>query len=263
MSQRSWRFKGNRSLRDWAQDAMPKPIYDYLRYWWRKVFNRGYYALNDLDRKLERYLPYDGGFFVELGANDGYTQSNSLYFEKRKKWRGVLVEPAPHLFLKCCYFRRGSGSKIFCNACVPFGFSEKYVDIEYANLMSVSANLESDIKDKAAFDRLAAKLTSSSERALRFGAVARTLTSILDEADAPQLIDLLSLDVEGAELAVLNGVDFRRYTFKYILIECRDIVRVEGFLSSFGYKIIDKLSYHDYLFSPGKKRLVNDGAEML
>jgi len=40
-----------------------------------------YFALNDLDKKIERYLDFDNGFFVELGANDGVNQSNTLFFE--------------------------------------------------------------------------------------------------------------------------------------------------------------------------------------
>ena len=60
-----------------------------------------YSGLNKLDKKIEEYLNYDDGFFVELGANDGVTQSNTLYLEKHRKWKGVLVEPTPHNFLKC------------------------------------------------------------------------------------------------------------------------------------------------------------------
>jgi hypothetical protein len=44
--------------------------------------SRRYYGLNGLDEKLESYVGYDGGFFVEIGANDGVTQSNTLYFEQ-------------------------------------------------------------------------------------------------------------------------------------------------------------------------------------
>ena len=35
------------------------------------------------------------GFFIEAGAFDGEHLSNSLYFEMRKKWSGLLVEPNP------------------------------------------------------------------------------------------------------------------------------------------------------------------------
>ena len=57
------------------------------------------FSINGLDRKLEKYLNKQNGFYVELGANDGIAQSNSLYFELYKNWRGVLVEPSPKEFL--------------------------------------------------------------------------------------------------------------------------------------------------------------------
>ena len=35
------------------------------------------------------------GFFVEAGAYDGYTLSNSLFFELYRGWKGLLVEANP------------------------------------------------------------------------------------------------------------------------------------------------------------------------
>ena len=43
--------------------------------------------------------------------------------------------------------------------------------------------------------------------------------SILVEVNAPFDIDFLSLDTEGAEFEVLNGIDFKKYKFKFMLIE--------------------------------------------
>ncbi|MCL4237598.1 MAG: hypothetical protein KJ047_05045 [Anaerolineae bacterium] len=54
-------------------------------------------ALNALDRKLLPYLSYQAGFFVELGANDGLSQSNTYYYERWQGWRGILIEPVPEL----------------------------------------------------------------------------------------------------------------------------------------------------------------------
>ena len=63
-----------------------------LNYLVRK-FKGGYFSINQLDKQLEQYVNYDNGFFVELGANDGVSQSNSLYFEMKRNWQGVLIEP--------------------------------------------------------------------------------------------------------------------------------------------------------------------------
>ena len=79
--------------------------------------------------------------------------------------------------------------------------------------------------------------------------MARTLNSLLVDAGAPNLIDFLSLDVEGAELEVLNGVDHQEFRFKYILVECRDFTRLSDYLKKQGYFFAEKLSEQDYLFT--------------
>ena len=55
-------------------------------------------AQRQMDRCLEQYLPYKNGFFIEVGANDGFAQSNTYYFERFLKWRGILIEPIPELY---------------------------------------------------------------------------------------------------------------------------------------------------------------------
>ena len=80
-----------------------------------------YFGLNNLDEKLEKYLNFDNGYFVELGANNGVNQSNTLYYEKYKGWKGVLVEPTLHNYLMCRQ-NRSSKNKFFCNACTSFAY---------------------------------------------------------------------------------------------------------------------------------------------
>lgn len=224
------------------------PVWNYLRYCKYKFFNNGYFALNDLDKKMLKYLDYSNGYFIELGANDGFTQSNTLALENKKGWRGVLIEPSPDLFLSCCNFRAKDGNSIHCCACVPFEYKEKYVDIEYANLMSVSASLSTDIDDLDAFSNTGKSHLNEFATKLQFGARAMTLTSVLEASKSPNEIDFMSLDVEGAEFAVLSGLDFDKYRIKYILIECRDFDRLDTYLQQFGYKFLEKMSIHDHLF---------------
>lgn len=92
--------------------------------------NRMFFGLDELDRKLKSYLDQQNGFFVELGANDGVEQSNTLHFDKFCGWTGVLVEPTPHNFLKC-RANRSSLSHIFCCACVAFDYPEKFANLPF------------------------------------------------------------------------------------------------------------------------------------
>ena len=182
-----------------------------------------------------------------MSANDGINQSNSLYFELKRNWRGVLIEPAPNNFL-LCRKNRSTKNNIFCNACVSFDYKDKYVDMRYVNLMSISENLNLDLENKYKNVFSGKKYLSSTEKTFSFGAVAETLTAILKKSNAPKEIDFLSLDVEGAELEVLKGIDFDEFSFKYILIEVRDMMKMESFLSQHRYILEKQFSSHDYLF---------------
>ena len=189
-----------------------EPLRERLIFFIKKNFLGASFSLNKLDKKLEKYLDFDKGFYVELGANDGVTQSNSLYFELKRNWRGVLIEPSPYNFHKCV-LNRGLNNLVFCNACVGFEYKDKYVDMIYANLMSISNNLDLDLSNKKLHIEQAKKYLRKNEIVFSYGAKSRTLNDILDEAKAPLIIDFLSLDVEGAELEVLKGINFDNYKF--------------------------------------------------
>ena len=204
-------------------------------------------SIHNLDQELLNYLNYQDGFFVELGANDGITQSNSLYFEKKKNWRGVLIEPVPNNFIKCVKNRSGS-NKIYCCACTSFDYKEKFVEMTYSNLMSIASNLESDIPDIKEHASSGRIYLAKGEETFTFGALAKTLNAVLIDAGAPQLMDLLSLDVEGAEIGVLKGLDHQHFRFKYILTECRDSQKMIRFLDEHNYELLHQLSAFDYLF---------------
>ena len=77
---------------------------------------------------------------------------------------------------------------------------------------------------------------------------AATLNSLLDKSNAPSIIDFLSLDTEGAEFQVLNGIDFKKYKFKFMLIETDFFTKLKKFLIKKKYKFIKKLNENDYLF---------------
>jgi FkbM family methyltransferase len=213
-----------------------------------RLINGKYFGLNQLDRRLEGYVNYDGGYFVELGANDGIKQSNSLYFERYRGWQGLLIEAAPQNFLKCRK-NRAKRSTAYCAACVSFEHDQEFVRMVYSDLMSTPISSKSDISDPSAHAMLGSQYLQNGEINFEFGAVARTLNSLLLEASAPKQIDFLSLDVEGFEQEVLKGVDHETFRFKYILVECRDIDRMSAYLNENGYRFVEKLSVHDYLFA--------------
>lgn len=226
----------------------PREFSEFLDFHRTRLFKGSRYALNGIDVKLQNYITKKRGYFVELGANNGFKQSNTLFFENKFGWSGLLIEPSPENFLKCVYYR-GLKNTVMCCACVPFGYASDHVWLEHAGLMTVAPALDTDHKDLSEFMSVGREcLNRKGAGNLRYAVEALTLSDCLDDAGAPSYIDLLSLDVEGAELSVLQGVDFTKYVFQYIVVECRNIKKMENFLNEKGYNLVESLSYHDYLF---------------
>ena len=226
-----------------------------LYYKFKKIFNfkvpvflkkilKKNHGKNDLDIKLKKYLNFSNGFFIELGAHDGITQSNTYYYEKNKNWRGILIEPTPKLF-KMCKKNRSEENSYFCNACVSFDYNKENVKLIYSNLKTTSIDLTTDNFRKK---HLREPELNFFEKQNYYSAKAKTLNSILLESEAPKVIDFFSLDVEGAEFSVLNGINFDEFNFKYILIETDEFERLKKFLEDKKYQFVKKFNFNDYLF---------------
>ncbi len=210
-----------------------------------KISHFRYFSLNDLDKKLERYLDFDSGYFVELGANDGVNQSNTLFFERFRGWIGVLIEPFQPNFDEL--IRNRSSANYFKNAaCVGPTFTNPEIELVFSNLMTSTLEIDSDIQDPVGHAKQGAEFWGGNT--FVFKAPAFTLNSILIEANAPNLIDLLSLDVEGVELEVLKGINHSNFRFRYICVESRNFEELQQYLLNQEYDFVESLSTHDYLF---------------
>lgn len=229
------------------QWLLPPKVSQLLRHRYRSLRRSRYYGLELLDQKIERYVDYERGFFVELGANDGLSQSNTAYFEKHRGWRGILIEPIPQKYLECRK-NRSPDNCIVCAACVAFGYPQEFVPMLYSNLMTTPL-CPSNIEDPVDHARSGKKFLAETEDNFVFGARAMTLDQILKECRAPNTIDLLSIDVEGAELGVLKGIDFAEFEIRNIVIESRDIGSIMELLRIHGYGSVHELSHHDYLIT--------------
>mgnify|MGYP006270429415 CR=1 FL=1 len=219
----------------------------------REIFFAGSTGLNSLDLKLIRAInPRKNGYFVELGANDGIRQSNTYKLQKSYGWSGLLVEPSPSRFRECVVNRDfANRPHVACAACVPFDFENPFVEIEDADLMSVAKGMDVKDEDAIAHADAGKKYLGDTRMRHSYGALARTLNSLLAEVGAPSQFDLLSLDVEGNELAVLKGLDFSSYRPSWILVEVRHD-KVGDYLKAQGYQEYTKLwtcdQYADILY---------------
>lgn len=196
------------------------------------LFSLETYSLTDkygvpLDIKFINKTNIQNGFFVEVGANDGILQSNTLLLEKNYGWSGVLVEPSQIAFEKL--EKNRPHTKNFHCALGSFEEHNTYIygDFDGSSMSSVDGK------------RLNKPATSR--------VLMRSLQSIFDELNVTH-VDFFSLDVEGYEFHVLKGIDFERTTFNYFLIEIYE-VDYEGicsFLFEKGYELVEIFSLYDH-----------------
>jgi FkbM family methyltransferase len=205
---------------------------------------RRFFGLDGLDVRLAEHLKFRGGLFVEAGANDGISQSNTAYYERYLGWRGILIEPIPTLAAQCK--RNRPRAIVEQCALVPFEYDGSTIEMIYCNLMSLVRGARGTGDRDDAHIVAGCRHLSEGDAPYCVTVPARTLTSVLDSLRVPKL-DFLSLDVEGYEGQVLRGLDFDRYTPKYILVEANDPEDVENGLGD-RYDLIAQLSHHDRLY---------------
>jgi FkbM family methyltransferase len=188
-----------------------------------------------------------GGVFFEAGANDGLLFSNTAYLEFYCAWSGLLVEALPHKFVECV--RNRPRSIVTHCALVPPDFAGDHVELRYCNLMSYAPGL-AEIDEPQQIADGNPYLLGSEQKLLAqiFLAPAKTLSDVLAEHNLRH-IDLMVLDLEGAELAALRGMDFTRYSVGALLIEARgDVKQMDTILSQHGFCRRAQLTHRDYLY---------------
>lgn len=154
------------------------------------------------------------GFFVEVGAYDGYTFSNTSGLAERG-WRGILVEPVPR-FADQCRARYGHLPGITV-AQTAIGSEPGAVELLVAGTLT-TAN-----PDLAA-EYLDVDWSSASARSgYRVTVEKTTLDLLLRSLDAPVGFDVLAVDVEGFEREVFAGFDLAAWHPKMLIVELADL----------------------------------------
>lgn len=164
------------------------------------------------------------GFFVEVGVGDGEYLSNTWILEKKYEWRGILAEPNRAFVRKI----RMSRSADLDNRAVwhTTGDEVSFLDVE-------------GNKELSTIDRF-----QNSDRYLRHGETYSVKTVSLNDLlalyQAPREIDYMSIDTEGSECEVLEGLDFDRYRVSVFTVEHnfqKDKLRtIDGKMARHGYK---------------------------
>ena len=138
-----------------------------------------------------------GGYFVEFGAHDGTTHSNTKLLEERFGWTGLLAEPNPDLSERL----RTERTATLDTRCVwdVSGASVPLLLTEDSELSTVSGHAQDDLHTEAR--------AATAVREVPVPTV--SLDDLLDEHAVPLVPDFLSVDTEGTELKVLAAFSFR------------------------------------------------------
>ena len=156
----------------------------------------------DLDSRAAR-----AGYFVEFGAFDGLTNSNTLLFERQFGWRGILAEPLKSAVAQCARNRH----VIIDPRCVWQASNEV---LEF-NIVPGAEQLAT-LKSFEAGD-FHAERRRESQQSMQVRTV--SLNDLLMEHRAPAIIDYMSVDTEGSELAILQAFDFDRWQINVMSVE--------------------------------------------
>lgn len=144
---------------------------------------------------------FKSGFFVEIGANDGYTLSNTSYLERYFNWNGILIEPNPRYWNSL-----GTRKSIVCKKAIAKEVgTTKFFDAGlYGGVSATIAEAHSEIVKQSNL----------------IDVETDTLINIFTELNAPKEINFISIDVEGGEIPIVEQlIALKEYSFTCGCIE--------------------------------------------
>lgn len=162
-----------------------------------------YHAQCMEDRRIRMAFPNMlTGVFVDVGAGEPITCSNTYHFEQNG-WTGVLIDPDQR---RCDELRRWRSQPV-----------------EQVAVASVAGNRNLHLSNWPGLSTLQQDLPEH-EKAGTAIVMAVRLQTILDRHGIGR-IDLLSIDTEGTEIDVCDSFDWDRHTPQIVIIEWATVDR--------------------------------------
>lgn len=189
------------------------------------------YSLEGEDMIMRSYFSdRSHGFYVDVGANDPYRQSNTAYFYELG-WTGVNIDASSEVISHLKKVRED-------DICVRALISDK---TKRATLYKFNDSALNTVVKKLAdrYSRISGYRIIGKETI-----TALPLKKILDKTvKAGTKIDFMSIDVEGFEMNVLRSNDWSQYKPEVIVCESLDIGSIRDVSKSEVYKYLVKLGY--------------------
>ena len=184
----------------------------------------------------------DKGFFVDCGCFDGEIGSNTYKLEKYG-WKGICIDAFPKNFQ-----RRPNSTVVTAVVHGEKDLKLEFTKCQYPELSGLTQFLGRTKWEKFIDETIEVKTT--------------LLHEILDNQNAPKLIDYLNLDIEGNELEVLKTFPFDKYTFKCISLEHAydepKRTNIRNFLKTKGYKLFKQEKCDDWFYHESQNQIKID-----
>ncbi|CAB9518639.1 expressed unknown protein [Seminavis robusta] len=148
------------------------------------------------------------GTYVELGAFDGKSESNTRFFDVCLGWKGLLIEGHPDLFLQAVNNRPQAHRMKFAPSCKEDG------TVQFYNYPMSNTGLEGKALEYKGKPTITVPCGP--------------LGPVLEDLFAGERISFLSLDVEGSESMVLETIDFKKVMIDVLMVEVSNKHCVEG-----------------------------------
>jgi FkbM family methyltransferase len=192
------------------------------------------------DKFIDEYFDKKEGLtFLDIGAHDGVSISNTFFLEKERKWKGICVEAQPSEFQKLKSNRNCTCVNV---AVSDYNGETDFIYVEgYANMLSGI----SDDYNLSHMQRIRNEVSTYGGAINTIKVPVRTLQSILDEHNTHE-IDFCSIDTEGSEFNIIKSIDFDKTEIKVFIIENNyGEKNIEEFLVEKGYYLYKKIEWDD------------------
>jgi FkbM family methyltransferase len=177
------------------------------------------------------------GKFLEIGADDGVTYSNTKFFEDLG-WAGICIEPRPNAFELLTKNRK-------C-ICENIALDNKEGEVEFLSIHGYGKGLSGivDNYETKHWNRANGQETKNSKKEI-IKVKTHLLHNILENHNMND-IDFCSLDVEGSEMNILQTIDFNKTNIRVFTIENNySDPKLRQFMTSQGYKFKGRVNIDD------------------
>ena len=214
----------------------------------KTIEKMGYFGQYGQDLALEtflRLLPNKPRFnFIEIGAHDGITFSNSKFLDSKENWSGICIEANPSVFEELIKNRPTSTC---LNVAVSNLDGEAAFQLNTGHTEMLSGLISSYSRKHR--KRVAKELKKYGGTSKIHTIPSLTLETIVANEGIGE-IDILMIDVEGGEFSILKSIDFAKITVNSILVERNYSSRpVYQFLLNNGFSRLVSLGGDDLYFS--------------